>query len=549
MAEKQFPLSVVIRAIDRVTAPMGRIQRGVLAFDQRLRGRLSALGGRMSAFGARASDRLGLPVMGAAVGRLGSALGTLGKRVAILGGAVGAAIAGATTAAIAMVQSFSEVGGRFNDLSNQVGASVENLQAWEYAAAQNGLQGEMFDQSMRTLAKNIGSAAAGTGPAVKIVKALGLSLKDAHGNAVPLDDLLPRLADKLQKVKNPSVQASIAAKLFGDAGVRMLPFLKDGSKGLAEYTERARRLGIVLSRETIAQADEFGDKFDDLKLSITGARNIIGTALLPVLTQLVDKLTEFIIAQGPRLKAFFEDFAAKLPGRLKQLRDGFQKVMDKLQPVIDAVGWLVDKFGAANVIIGALAAVLIITLVPAIAATASAFYALGLAILATPVGWVLSLGAAAFLVYKNWDTVWAWLSALIGDNLFQPWFDALDRAKQLAGDVWDGIKKSFRGGIDSIVQWIKDVAAKIGNFMPDWVKRLFGAGGGNVSVNATGSVGAAPAGRSVGARAAAAGVAAPGGQARVQVDFTNLPRGTRVSSETTGRPDFELNQGYAMGMP
>ena len=38
-------------------------------------------------------------------------------------------------------------------------------------------------------------------------------------------------------------------------------------------------------------------------------------------------------------------------------------------------------------------------------------------------------------------------------------------------------------------------------------------------------------------------------EARVQVDFSNLPKGARVSQDPQGTADLDLSMGYAMALP
>ncbi|HEY1035543.1 MAG TPA: hypothetical protein VGE09_11240 [Pseudoxanthomonas sp.] len=625
MAEKQFPLSVVIRAIDRVTAPMARIQRGVLAFDQGLRARMGGLLGRLSTFGRMASDRMGLPVFGAALGRVGSALGDLGRRAAIVGGAIGSAMAGSAAAALGLVQSFADSAGQINDVSTSIGVSAEALQEWRYAAKQNGVEAELLDKSMQLLARNFGEAKAGKGQAKDVLEAMGLNPKKFKN----VEQLVPALADKLAKISDPMVRASVAAKLFGRSGVQLIPMLKDGSKGLSEYAAAARRLGVVISNEAIAQADDFGDKFDDLKLSLTGVRNIIGTQLLPVMTDLISKMTDWIVTKGPQINAFFKDFAAKLPDRLAKLRDGLQEVKDKLQPLIDGFEWLSEKFGSSNVVIGLLATALTLYLVPALVATTSAFYALGVAMLTTPVGWVLlaiaAIAGAVYLIYDSWDEI---------TQFWTDWWEGVkgvfDAVVGFFSGIWNDITEGFEGGflngminlfetlnpvnliiraftellprmkqaVAPFLSWFK--GGFLGALTPDWMKNLMGLNAPKVPAPAQSRAAdgakktAAAAARGSGdgsllmaqnpaaaatkaaARAAPAAAARGNGdggmlrlqdrapaagaanvaksvttvqrsEARVQVDFNNLPRGARVSSETSGRTQFDLNQGYALG--
>lgn len=665
MAAKEFPFAVVIKAVDRVTGPMRPITAALSRFESRVR-----------ATGRGVSDRLGLPVLGAAAGKLGGALGELGRRVALLTGGLAAMGAAATLAAWQMVQSFADTGGELNDLSQSLGISAERLQELRYAAKQTGVENGIFDQGLRVLSRNLGDAfTKNKGPVFDVLEGMGVRLRGANGEMRRTDDLLPEIADKLAAIRDPAVRAAAAQALLGRAGVKMLPMLLGGSKGLAQFAARARELGIVIDNDTIAAADEFGDQLDDMKSSLTGVRNVIGAALLPQLQKLVTRITDFTIRNRAKIQAFFDDFAAKMPERIDAAIKVLGDMRTAVQPVIDAVGWLVDKFGGANVALGAIGAVVAVTLIPALYATATAIYAVGAAILATPIGWIIlgvtalvsglvylynrfefvrkamdAIGAAAVWLFKNftplgyiisrwdelkeryaaiyealrplgraiawvfmnmtplgltikhWDKlkvgldfVWGALSAVgraiawvfmnmtplgltiqnwdalstglgwvweklkaVGEiaawaflnftplgQMIQHWDmvkAAIDAVSATFSDMWEGMKS----GLGAAIGWVDDLAGRLTGMVPDWAQRMFGDGG---PVAPALAARGAPAGAAMGAQQAAqAGRAGQDGEVRVRVDLGNLPPGSKTRTETSGRPNFELNQGFAMGV-
>ena len=212
----------MIRAVDRVTAPLRAATSAVSRF-----------GARVRATGRGVSERLGLPVLGAAAGRLGGALGQLGRRIGMIGGAIGAMGAAAAFAGWQMVQAFADTGGELNDLSESLGISAERLQELRYAAKQTGVEAGAFDQGLRVLSRNLGEAfTQKKGPVFQVLEGMGIRLADANGEMRRTEDLLPEIADKLQKIQNPALRAAAAQALLGRAGVKMLPMLIQGRKGL-----------------------------------------------------------------------------------------------------------------------------------------------------------------------------------------------------------------------------------------------------------------------------------------------------------------------------
>lgn len=618
MAAKEFPLAVVIRAVDRVTGPLRGATNAISRFGSRIR-----------AEGRGVAEKLGLPVLTRAAGKLGGSLVALGRRIALVSGAIAAMGAAATAAAWRLVEAFAAAGDEVAKTADRLGIGIERFQELRYAAGQSGIEADKFTMAMTKLNTNVGLAARGTGEAGKVFEALGINVRDSEGRVRSIGDLLPELADKFKMIEEPAVAAAAAAALFGERnGSKMLTLLREGSTGIEELSAQARRLGLIIGEDAARQGEVFGDTMDDLKLAITGVRNIIGTALIPRLIELAKQFTDLVVQNQGRIKAFFDSFAANLPGYIENAIAFLKDLRAAVQPVIDAVSWLVDKFGGANVALAALGTVIAAVLLPPLVALTSALWAVGAAILGTPIGWIIA-GVAALvaglvylynefeevrividaigralkwffmnftplgllirdwdkvtkgfswawsilkaigrvvawvfmnftplgLVIKNWDTLsvglgWVWekLKALgeivawvflnftpIG-QLIQNWdavSAAIDRVMAVLSDLWENI----RVGFDEAIGWVSDFGDTLSDMVPDWVKEMF-SGDTEVSV-----AGARP--QDV-ARVARDG---QDGEVRVRVDLGNLPPGTKTRTETMGRPNFELNQGFAMGLP
>jgi hypothetical protein len=80
-------------------------------------------------------------------------------------------------------------------------------------------------------------------------------------------------------------RAGIAQELFGKAGLKLVPGLRDGRKELKKYMDEAERLGIVLSKKQLADAENFNDEMTRTKSVFKGVRNEIAGRLLPAITR------------------------------------------------------------------------------------------------------------------------------------------------------------------------------------------------------------------------------------------------------------------------
>lgn len=547
MAAKEFPLAVVIRAIDRVSGPLRRIQNGLAGFGSAMRSKFSAF-----------AERSGLTASWEATKNLHGALGDLTGRLTQVATGITLVGGAAALAAYRIVTSFADAGGELNDFSTSVGMSAEKIQELRYAAKQNGVEQDDLNASLLIFSRNLGKAYRGKGP-TDLLKAMRIRLKGANGEYRTANELLPEVADGLARITNPTARVAAAAELFGKSGAKLIPMLKDGSKGLAEYAARARELGLVISDADVAAADEFGDKLDDFKGSLTGLRNIAGSSLMPVLTDQIIRLTNWIIENKDEIKAWMDDFADKLPGRIDRLIKGFKELNENLEPLKATFDFLVENFGGANVSIGLVAAALTTFLLPALIPVIAAVWQLNVALWSNPIGIVilLILACVAALLYfglkiedgkikvTEFGKFLAWLgntpmrlvvwyAELVADRIAM-WEGIIDTVKAAWNDYWTYIEGQF----DKAIGWISRFADTLTSMIPDWAKQLFSSGGSTISISgAAGPVGASLAGQAI---------AQQRSENKVTVDFRNMPPGSRVQTEQRGPSAIEVNQGYAFG--
>ena len=92
------------------------------------------------------------------------------------------------------------------------------------------------------------------------------------------------LADALAGVEDASTRAALAQRIFGRSGTELLPLFTAGAEGLEAMRQKARDLGIVMSTEDAAAAAEFKDSLNELKGAFAGL-------LMPVLPAIIKRLT------------------------------------------------------------------------------------------------------------------------------------------------------------------------------------------------------------------------------------------------------------------
>lgn len=527
-----------------------------------IRRTVDAIGDRWRRF----SDRSGLSAAIAATSRLRDGLGQVWERISGVSTALGGMAAIGIGVAAKIVHSFAGIADEAGDVAARLNVGVRKLTAWQYAARTMGIENETLTGALDKLTINLGKAVATSSPAGQLFARLGVRVRDGATKRIrPLADLLPEIIDGLNKIKDPAIRAAAAATLFGKSGWQdMIEFTSKGSKGLAELVREAERVGAVIGDDTVDKAEAYNKAWAKMVSTFSGLRNAAGSALLPVLTELFERMSAFVVENGPEIRNWFEGFAAKLPARIESLRRGFGELMDKLQPVVNLITLLSNTFGGSNVTIAAVAIALGSLLLPAIISVTTAMWALNVALWANPIGLIIGLivavvAALAYFALKvddgkikltGFGETLLWIST--GPARFLQWYlekvtqgianwgRMVEWVKGIWNDLWSGLESGFNRALG----WISEFASRISGMVPDWAKRLFGGDMGGLAMLA------GPAGGAISmmnARETAAQTRRQDGEVRVKVDFNNLPSGARVRTEERGAPGVEVNQGYAFG--
>lgn len=401
MGVPKFAIEIPIRGVDKISGVLGKIERRVAR---------TTLPFRRLQRSVRAMSKVaGVGKLGSAVGAVGTRLVDVRRQVGLLGRRFSLLTAAAGGAVLAIVRGFARAGDSIAKTASRLGIGVEALQELRFAAERSGVAQNTLDMALQRFGRRVGEAAQGTGEARVALRALGISVLDAAGNVRTLEDLLPEVADKLSRVESENVRNALAMKFFDSEGVAMVQMLGQGSAALEELRSRARELGVVMSADMVEGAQEFTDRWTDLLGALSGARNVIAIELLPHIQALVDRLRDLLVGNRDRIRAFAREFAAGLPERLERLKAGFMEVKRILQPLLDVLGKVVERLGWAKTAVLGLALVIGGKLLIALGALVPAIFALGAAILTTPIGWILLGVAAVISIFGKWGSITDWI--------------------------------------------------------------------------------------------------------------------------------------------
>ena len=246
----------------------------------------------------------GKTVGGSGGGGGGGLMGSLGKFVPVM--------AVATAAAAAAAVAYRELGAAFTRIdemakkASRLGITSQALKELSYAAELAGASADVMNDSLKTLQKNVGDAAMGTGEAAASMKMLGLDVDKIAGMNV--DDQFATISEAISKIENPSLQAALAAKIFGESSQQLMDVIRGGNDALDENAERLAHLqGTLDDSDNQAVADMF-DAWTDVKKAMEGVWDQAAVLLAPMLEKIGHILAE-VIAWVARSIEWFSNLA------------------------------------------------------------------------------------------------------------------------------------------------------------------------------------------------------------------------------------------------
>ena len=252
--------------------------------------------------------------------------------------AIGTAALAAAVGMAAMVSKASENADELQKLSDTTGMSAEKLQELRYVGSAVGVDLDTMVSAQSKLIKSMSAAQSGTKAQADAFRELGISVTDSNGNLRDSNTVFQEAITKLGQMKNPTEQSAAAMKIFGKSAMELNPLIRAGGDQIAALTEEAQKSGAIMSNETVAQLDAFGDSIDALKLSAQGMAGSFTALLLPALNGLTGLLGNLAVALNSALKTGdFSQFGQVLSDGVTSAVEQLSGMTAKFVPVVTQV--------------------------------------------------------------------------------------------------------------------------------------------------------------------------------------------------------------------
>lgn len=580
--------SVVLQLVDKITAPLRRITQSFSGLTKRA--------GFPQLISAGKS-------VNQAFSKVGEAAKSLRDRMLWIGGSAAAAGWGVER----LVTGVASLGNEARISAERLGVGVGWLQEWFYAGQRFNVGNDALIDGFKELALRADEfVMTGAGGAAESFQRLGITVKDLRGTAGDTEKLLDLVLSRMDRIQNDAAKQRIFDEMFGGSGgEQMVALLTQSREELDKLRQAARDNGAVFSDEEIEQSRIYTQQMADFRASVFAIQRSVVGALLPAINAWLGRMRELSTTNRA---AISQEFLA----RIRQVWEGLKTVGRWTSWAADHVGGfgnliaivaglMVTKLVFSLVLAGAemvrltraailFSAGMLGPVVKSIASCAAALLgmaaraipaaimgvrALSLALLTTPIGWIITgvaaLAGAVYLIYRNWDGIAEWFSGMwdrvkaffdrgIGDiakdllafspaRLMMSAVDAVfellgarplsDLGREWIGGLASGIAERF----EQLTGWLRQKVSALTGWLPDWM-----TGGGLTQGLAT-PAGAAAAAPKLGPPAFSnrpAPLVGPGrqdvgGELRIKIDQEGRAR--VASMKANGGLDYSVESG------
>lgn len=421
--------------------------------------------------------------------KLGSVVKGVGAAMGVAFAAIGTAAIGAGKALVDMTVEAAAYADEMLTQSTVTGMSAESLQAYSYAADLVDVSMETLTGSMAKQVKSMSNARDGSAKFADAYAKLGISVADSSGQLRDSETVYWETIDALGKISNETERDALAMQIFGKSAQELNPLIAQGSAGIAALTEEAKRMGAVLSEESIEKLGALDDSIQRLKQGSEAAQRVMGAVLLPQLQTLADDgvsllgdFTSGLIEAGDDFNKISEVIGSTVGSLVDMIMENLPRIiqvgMDIVMAIVNSIvanlPTIVDCASSIVMtllqgLIEALPAItegalqLVLTLVQGIINNLPAIIEAAIQMIVT-----LALGIAEALPELIPSVVDAII--LIVDTIIENMDQILDAAFKIIEGLAKGLLKALPELIDALPKLIDSIINFITNHLPEIIE-------------------------------------------------------------------------------
>ena len=215
--------------------------------------------------------------------------GSMAKKIAVGSVAVAGAVAGVGAALVGTASKTAAYGDSIDKASQKLGVSSTFYQEWEAVLQHSGTSMDKMGASFKKLATASQDASADQ---VAAFEKLGLSIEDV--SKMSPEELFTNVISGLQGMENGTERTAVATQLLGKGAMEMGALLNTSAEDTQAMIDKVHDLGGVMGEDAVKASAQYQDSLQDMQTAFAGVKNGIGAQLLPVLSDFMGKISDFV---------------------------------------------------------------------------------------------------------------------------------------------------------------------------------------------------------------------------------------------------------------
>jgi len=345
-----------------------------------------------------------------------------------------------------------EVMQRVGGTAKQIGLAKEQTAALASTFLSLGKSPEVAATATNALMRELAIASVQPAKFQQGLARIGLDAKKVQSDMAraPMETIQNVIAaiNKLPKEAQTTVTTQLFGKEYGDDVALLAGSYGELQRQLELVNPQAAKFAGSMSREFAARMQTSGAQLELLKNEATAVAIEFGTALLPVLRDILAAIKPIIVSVGDWIKRNPE-----LTATIGKLAAGFAAVSLAVSGVSFVFGGLAKAVNVISVL-GRVASV-------AFRIISTGIIAVGRALLANPILLIIAgIATAAYLIYKNWGAISAFFTK-VWNAVYNKFSEVIAKFKAFGGMIIDGLVGGIKAAFGNAVNAVGDLAGMI----------------------------------------------------------------------------------------
>ncbi|MFX5848823.1 hypothetical protein ABTE47_07075 [Acinetobacter baumannii] len=237
-----------------------------------------------------------------AEGQLKGSLTKMKGFIASYGAIAATAVAGATTAIIAMADTMAKHNAELERFAYLSQTSVAEFQKMAVGAKMMGIEAEKLSDIMKDWNERFGDfLTAGSGPLVDFMEQVAVKTEKGADGAMKLAKELSKLSGpesmglfvkKMEEANLSQDQMSFLMESMASDSTLLLPLLKNNAEGMRLWGEAAERAGIIMDEKTLKASRELQVQTKMLDMQYEGLKKRVLSQVIPALVDISEAMLD-----------------------------------------------------------------------------------------------------------------------------------------------------------------------------------------------------------------------------------------------------------------